>query len=77
MANPDEKRVLTEGEEKTLRNRMIEFARRFLEGRQGPPPVDPYSSVPAPLRRGPKDRSGAAVAEIEDNEDRSFPPRRY
>jgi hypothetical protein len=39
-------------------------------------PGDPYANVPAPVRRGPKGRSGAAVAEIEDDSFRSFPPRR-
>lgn len=48
-------------------------------------PGDPYAYVTAPrflrgeqtpLRRGPKGRSGAAVAEIEDDSDRSFPPRK-
>jgi len=31
--------------------------------------------VMAPVRRGPTGRSGAAVAEIEDDSYRSFPPR--
>ena len=41
-----------------------------------PPEGDPYAYVGAPRRRGPKGRSGAAVAEIEDDSYRSFPPRR-
>jgi hypothetical protein len=49
---------------------------RSLFGRKPSPPLDPYAYVRAPLRRGPKDRSGAAVAEIEDDSFRSFPPRR-
>jgi len=39
-------------------------------------PGDPYAYVMAPVRRGPKGRSGAAVAEIEEESFRSFPPRR-
>jgi hypothetical protein len=49
--------------------------RRF--GRKPPQsPTDPYAYVTAPLMRGPKGRSGAAVAEIEDDSYRAFPPRR-
>jgi hypothetical protein len=50
---------------------------RLLRRKPTPPPADPYASVTAPLRRGPKGRSGAAVAEIEEEDSfRSFPPRR-
>jgi hypothetical protein len=52
-----------------------EFYRR-LRKKQTPPPADPNAYVPAPLRHGPKGRSGAAVAEIEDDSFQSFPPRR-
>jgi len=51
--------------------------RRLLGWKPSPPPVDPYAYVPAPLRRGPKGRSGAAVAEIEDDSSRTFSPRRH
>jgi hypothetical protein len=56
---------------------LIDSIRRFL-GRKpaSPPEGDPYAYVGAPVRRGPKGRSGAAVAEIEDDSFRSFPPRR-
>ena len=67
--------MFKEPERATLREKVREYLRRFLKGKQGPPPGDPYSNVPAPLRHGPKGRSGAAVAEIEENEHRSFPPR--
>lgn len=53
---------------------MIQFVKRFL--RRGPSASgDPYAYVMAPVRRGPKGRSGAAVADIEDDSFRSFPPR--
>jgi len=54
----------------------IRDAIRRLLGREATPPGDPYAYVTAPIRRGPKGRSGAAVAEIEDDSVRSFPPRR-
>ncbi len=55
---------------------MIEFFKRLL-GRKPAQPGDPYAYVMAPVRRGPKGRSGAAVAEIEDDSYyHSFPPRR-
>lgn len=46
---------------------------RLRRGRQ--PPGDPYADNLAAVRRGPKGRSGAAVAEPEDDSYRSFPPR--
>ena len=54
---------------------VIDFLKRLL-GKKTAPPGDPYAYAMAPLRRGPKGRSGAAVAEIEDDSYRSFPPRR-
>ena len=47
----------------------------LLLGRKPAAPGDPYAYVTAPVRRGPKGRSGAAVAEIEEESFRSFPPR--
>jgi hypothetical protein len=44
--------------------------------RKPQPPADPYADRLVPVRRGPKGRSGAAVAEPEDHSYRSFPPRR-
>jgi hypothetical protein len=55
---------------------LIDSIRRRLRREPTPPPGDPYAYVTAPLRRGPKGRSGAAVAEIEDDSYRAFPPRR-
>lgn len=55
---------------------MLDFVKRLL-GRKPAAPGDPYAYVTAPVRRGPKGRSGAAVAEIEEAEDsfKTFPPR--
>ena len=61
--------------EKPSRFRMaLDFLKRLL-GKKTAPPGDPYAFVMAPVRRGPRGRSGAAVAEIEDHSYQSFPPR--
>jgi hypothetical protein len=44
-----------------LRDQLLRLLRK-----KSPPEADPYAYVTAPVRRGPKGRSGAAVAEIED-----------
>jgi hypothetical protein len=54
---------------------VLDFLKRLL-GRRPAAPGDPYAYVMAPVRQGPKGRSGAAVAEVEDDGFRSFPPRR-
>jgi hypothetical protein len=54
---------------------ILDFLKRLL-GKKSAPPGDPYAYAMAPVRRGPKGRSGAAVAEIEDDSYRSFPPSR-
>ena len=54
---------------------VLDFLKRLL-GKKPAPPGDPCAYAMAPLRRGPKGRSGAAVAEIEDDSYQSFPPRR-
>lgn len=69
MHNNEEKRSLWKGLQDSLRRLL--GRKRSSE----PPPADPYAYRMTPLRRGPKDRSGAAVAEIEDDSYRSFPPR--
>ena len=61
---------------KRSRVRILMDALRRLLGKKPAPPGDPYACAMAPLRRGPKGRSGAAVAEIEDDSYESFPPRR-
>ena len=53
----------------------FDFLKRLLGRKPSAPPGDPYAYAMAPLRRGPKGRSGAAVAEIEEDSYRSFPPR--
>ena len=54
---------------------MVDLLGRLL-GKKPAPPGDPYAYMMAPLDRGPKGRSGAAVAEIEEDSFRTFPPRR-
>ncbi len=67
---------MTKGSEKQSRFKAaLDFLRRLL-GKRPTQPGDPYAYVMAPVRRGPKGRSGAAVAEIEDDSFYSFPPRR-
>jgi hypothetical protein len=63
------------GEKRSRLRLMLDFVKRLL-GRKPAAPGDPYAYVPARISRGPKGRSGAAVAEIEDDSFRSFPPRR-
>lgn len=53
---------------------LLDFLKRLM-GRKPAAPGDPYAYVTAPVRRGPKGRSGAAVAEIEDDSFNSYPPR--
>ena len=55
--------------------RALDYVKRLLR-RKDAAPGDPYAYVMAPVRRGPKGRSGAAVADIDDDSFRSFPPRR-
>jgi hypothetical protein len=59
------------GEKRSKLKVMLDFLKRLL-GRKPAAPGDPYAYVMAPVRRGPKGRSGAAVAEIEDDSFRSF-----
>ena len=54
---------------------VLDFLKRLL-GKRPAQPGDPYAYVMAPVRRGPKGRSGAAVAELEQDSFHSFPPRR-
>lgn len=66
--------MLDKRNERTLMQTLMDQVRRLLR-KKSPPEGDPYAYVTAPLRRGPKGRSGAAVAEIEDDSYQSFPPR--
>ncbi len=54
---------------------VLDFLKRLLRKRPAAP-GDPYAYVMAPVRRGPRGRSGAAVVEIENDDFRSFPPCR-
>jgi hypothetical protein len=63
------------GEKRSRLRIALDFLKRLL-GKKTAPPGDPYAYVMAPVRRGPKGRSGAAVAEIEEESYQSFPPRR-
>ena len=64
------------GEKRSKFRIALDFLKRLLGKKPSSPPGDPYAYAMAPLRRGPKGRSGAAVAEIEEDDYRSFPPRR-
>jgi len=63
------------GEERSRFRGIIAFLKWLLLGSKPAQPEDPYAYVTAPVRRGPKGRSGAAVAEIEEDSDQSFLPR--
>ncbi len=56
---------------------VLDSIRRLLGKKPPPLPDDPpYAERMAPVRRGPKGRSGAAaVAEPEEESYRAFPPR--
>jgi len=62
------------GENRSKFQVLLDFLKRLLR-KKPTPPADPYAYAMAPLRRGPKDRSGAAVAEIEEDSYHTFPPR--
>jgi hypothetical protein len=56
--------------------KVLERIARLVRRKPEPEPEDPYAYRTAPLRRPPHGRSGAAVAELsEEDENRSFPPR--
>jgi hypothetical protein len=63
-------------ETRQSRLRALKSWLRRLLGGKAQPPGDPYADRLVPVRRGPKGRSGAAVAEPEDGEDYFFAPRR-
>ncbi|MBZ5721629.1 MAG: hypothetical protein LAO03_14720 [Acidobacteriia bacterium] len=68
---------ITLKEAKTRRS-LLQVMKDLLRRLRGPkaPPGDPYADRFVPVRRGPKGRSGAAVAEPEDDNYLSFPPRK-
>jgi hypothetical protein len=64
------------GGKHSLLKSLLEFLKRRFGRKPPQSPADPHSYVMAPLSRGPAGRSGAAVAEPEDDSFRTFPPRR-
>ncbi len=63
------------GEKRGRLRALLDACKRLFGGKPAPP-GDPHAYVTAVVRRGPKGRSGAAVAQIEDDSYRSFPPRK-
>lgn len=63
------------GEKRPRFKAAFDFLKRLL-GKKPAQPGDPYAYVTAPLRRGPKGRSGAAVAEIEEDQFNRYPARK-
>ena len=53
---------------------LKDFLRRLFR-RKPKPPGDPYADILVPVRSGPKGRSGAAVAEPEEDSFRMVPRR--
>ena len=66
---------MADAERSSLMKKVLDLIRRLARRKKAPPEGDPYAYVMAPVRRGPKGRSGAAVAEIEDDSYQAFPPR--
>ena len=54
------------GKKRSKMESLVNFLKRLLGGKPAAP-GDPYAYVTAPVRRGPKGRSGAAVAEMEED----------
>jgi len=67
---------MRDAEGKNSKFRVIIDFLQWLIGKRPAQPGDPYAYVMAPVRPGPKGRSGAAVTEIEEDSFRIFPPRR-
>jgi hypothetical protein len=64
------------GDQRSRLKRRLDLLRHRFRRKPPSSPADPYAYVMAPLRRGPRGRSGAAVAEPEDDSYRAFSPRR-
>ena len=67
---------MPQGKPRSRFKKILDSLRRLLGRKPTSPPGDPYAYTMAPVRRGPKGRSGAAVAEPEEDSYRAFPPRR-
>jgi hypothetical protein len=63
------------GEKRGRLRAVLDTLKRLFGGKPAAP-GDPYAYVTAAVGRGPKGRSGAAAAVIEDDSYRSFPPRK-
>ena len=63
------------GKERSRLKIVLDAWRRLLGKKPTPPPGDPHAYTMAPVRRGPKGRSGAAVADLEDDSYQAYPPR--
>lgn len=64
--------------EKDSRQSRLHVLRNFLRRlfrRRPKSPGDPYADILVPVRSGPRGRSGAVVAEPEDDSFRIFPQR--
>ena len=61
---------------RSMLDELREAVRQLLRKKEKPPEGDPYANVTAPLLRGPKGRSGAAAAEIEEDSFRNFSSRK-
>jgi hypothetical protein len=59
---------------RSLFSSLIEALRRLLG--QKPEPGDPYAERLAPIRRGPKGKSGAAAVAEPEEEHGFYPPRK-
>ena len=66
--------MATDGKRRSKLRIVLDFLKNLL-GKEPAPPDDPDAYVMAPLRPGPKGRSGAAVAEIEEDSNHNYPPR--
>jgi len=63
------------GENRSRFKAALNFLKRLI-GKKPAQPGDPHAYVTAPVRRGPKGRGGAAVAEREEDRFNSYPPRK-
>ena len=68
---------MTDEKKRSRLQMALDFLKRLLSRKPTSPPGDPYAYAMAPVSRGPKGRSGAAVADIEEDSCRSYPPRRH
>src|SRR2546429_4471094 len=63
------------GKERWRLKIVLGALRRLLGKKPTPPPGDPHAYTMAPVRRGPKGRSGAAGGPPQDESLPAYPPR--